>query len=197
MAVTGYPYSISGDFPNGTVNVETFWQEIEDSSISEALTKIDVRITGDDVCEPYFANALSPGDQATLGGIVAAHQGVAPVVPVLERQIAESAQSAVDAPPMVVTTVELNPNKLPADNVSLTAIAAKQDAVNAVVELYDVTDGVSMGTLTFTSTTQEAKSLPLSLSVGDKLYELRLYLDAAPGASDAALLYGASLVVTQ
>jgi hypothetical protein len=75
MAATDYTYSISEDFPNGKVNSDTLTVEIQDSSIVTALDKIN---TAGDVCDIWFKDALSSGDQTTLDAVVAAHQGNAP-----------------------------------------------------------------------------------------------------------------------
>jgi hypothetical protein len=75
MAVT-YTYSISGDFPNQKVAADALEQEIEDSSITSAtLEDIDVGVSAPDNCDIIFDVALSSGDETTLDGIVAAHQG--------------------------------------------------------------------------------------------------------------------------
>lgn len=68
-----YNYSISGDFPNGKVNTSIFTVEIEQSSISSAALEM-INTSGDD-CDVVFDGALSGGDETTLDGLVAAHQG--------------------------------------------------------------------------------------------------------------------------
>lgn len=72
MAATKYTYSISTDFPNQKVNSDLLEQEIDESSISTALSYI---FTEGDVCDIWFDDVLSGPDQTTLDGLVAAHQG--------------------------------------------------------------------------------------------------------------------------
>jgi hypothetical protein len=73
MASTKYTYSISGDTANGKVYSPTLVAEIEASSIVTSLEQVE---TTGDVLDIWFADALSAGDQTTLDGVVAAHQGV-------------------------------------------------------------------------------------------------------------------------
>jgi hypothetical protein len=81
MAETKYAYSISQDIVAGKEDSGRLTQEIEDSAIATALSRID---TTDDVLEVVFADALSAGDKTTLdgdttgpcGGIIGAHSGV-------------------------------------------------------------------------------------------------------------------------
>jgi len=71
-----YTYSISTDFPNQKVAVDSLTKEIEDSDISSAtLQYIDVAVSAPDNCDIVFDVALSPTDETTLDGLVAAHQG--------------------------------------------------------------------------------------------------------------------------
>lgn len=71
-----YTYSISTDFPNQKVAVDTLTKEIEDSDISSAtLEYIDAGVSAPDNCDIVFDVALSATDETTLDGIVAAHQG--------------------------------------------------------------------------------------------------------------------------
>lgn len=73
-----YVYSITGDFPNQRVNADSLTAEIEDSSISSAVLEyIDLHYENEE-CEIVFDGALSSGDETTLDGIVAAHQGNPP-----------------------------------------------------------------------------------------------------------------------
>ena len=78
-----YTYSIGTDFPNQKVDVDALAIEIENSSISVALVEIT---TKGDNCNIFFASALSGPEQATLDGIVAAHQGDPPVYPPTDFQ---------------------------------------------------------------------------------------------------------------
>jgi len=75
MAATKYTYSIQTDFPNHVENSDSLTTEIEVSSITVAFDHIDT--AGDD-CDIWFKAALSEGEETTLDGVVAAHQGVAP-----------------------------------------------------------------------------------------------------------------------
>jgi hypothetical protein len=73
MPETTYNYSVSDDFPNGSVNVDRLDSDI-DSSIAVSLLYINV--TADD-CAITFVDALSSGQETTLDAIVAAHSGQA------------------------------------------------------------------------------------------------------------------------
>lgn len=72
MAATKYTYSISADFPNTKVASDRLVLEIQSSAIVTALDRID---TAGDVCDIWFKDALSAGDETVLDGLVAAHTG--------------------------------------------------------------------------------------------------------------------------
>lgn len=67
-----YTYSIAGDTANGVVDSDRLTMEIEDSAIAAALLHIDIF---GDVLTLYFDASLSSGDETTLDGLVAAHDG--------------------------------------------------------------------------------------------------------------------------
>ena len=81
MAETTYTYSISQDIIAGAVDPTRLSHEIDDSSISTALARID---TSGDTLDVVFADALSAGDKTTLdgdttnpcGGIIGNHSGI-------------------------------------------------------------------------------------------------------------------------
>jgi len=75
MALADYTYSISTDFPNQAVSPDKFQAEIQASAIVTAIDHIDV---GGDSCVVWMKDTLSPGDEAILDGLVAAHDGVPP-----------------------------------------------------------------------------------------------------------------------
>lgn len=60
-----YTYSIANDMPGGVVNPSNLKREIDASSITTALLRID---TDDDALKLTFAEALSSGDKTTLDG---------------------------------------------------------------------------------------------------------------------------------
>ena len=72
MAATKYTYSIQNDFPNHKVDSDRLTQEIQQSAIITALDHID---TAGDVCDIWFKDVLSSGDQTVLDTIVANHSG--------------------------------------------------------------------------------------------------------------------------
>ena len=69
-----YIYSVQNDFSNHVVSSDRLQQEIQASSITIALDRIDVN---GDVCEVFFKAALSGGEETTLAGIISAHSGSA------------------------------------------------------------------------------------------------------------------------
>lgn len=72
MAETTYDYSITTDFPNDKVDCGKLTVEIQSSSITIALERIDT--SGDD-CDIIFKDSLTTGEETTLDGLVAAHDG--------------------------------------------------------------------------------------------------------------------------
>jgi len=77
MADMKYSYSISGDFPNQAVAPGKLAYQIEQSSIASAgFLRVDVPDQDGDDCDIWFDDPLSAPDQATLDGLVAAHDGV-------------------------------------------------------------------------------------------------------------------------
>lgn len=69
-----YEFSINNDFPKHAVNSTALGSEIEESSIIVAL---DYITTDDGTCDIWFKTDLSPADESTLSGVVAAHQNPA------------------------------------------------------------------------------------------------------------------------
>jgi len=70
-----YDYAVTA-FPNDAVALSKLSDQIEGSAISSAaLDHINVYEDGN-LCEIYFDGDLSAGDQTTLDGLVAAHDGV-------------------------------------------------------------------------------------------------------------------------
>jgi hypothetical protein len=72
MAATKYAYSIQTDFPNHVVASDRLVQEIRLSSI---VTALDCVNTTGDVCDIWFKDTLSAGDESVLTGVVAVHSG--------------------------------------------------------------------------------------------------------------------------
>jgi hypothetical protein len=77
MAATKYTYSITGDFPNQKVNLDSLTDEIEASSITTGLDYILVKQT-QNTCDIWFVDTLSGGEETELDSVVAAHQGDPP-----------------------------------------------------------------------------------------------------------------------
>lgn len=71
-----YTYSISGDFPNGTVDPGKLTYEIESSDIEQNLEYINSNVSTEDNCDIAFTKALSGTDETTLDDIVATHDGI-------------------------------------------------------------------------------------------------------------------------
>lgn len=90
-----YTYTISIDFPNGVVDVDTLSQEIDASSISSGVLEgVTTDTPAADTCYIQFDLALSAPDVTTLDGIVAAHTGVPN--PVFETSDSFTAQFVLD-----------------------------------------------------------------------------------------------------
>ena len=68
-----YPYSIANDTANGTLAQEKLHDEIAASSITISLTGVNV--SGDSI-SIEFATDISAGEETTLDGIIAAHDGI-------------------------------------------------------------------------------------------------------------------------
>jgi len=79
MAATSYEYDVIDDFPNSIVDPDALQYEIEQSAISSAaVTHIDTSWKGAparEKCDVWFDDPLSPGDEAILDALVAAHTG--------------------------------------------------------------------------------------------------------------------------
>lgn len=107
---------------------------------------------------------------------------------------------ALNTPPLIVSAFEFNRSAFTALTIKFRAIAAKGNTVQANVELYNVTDAVSVAILNFTSTAtalQVSGDLTGSLPAASKIYEVRIYLNAVPGVGDSAELYSAALEINQ
>jgi len=79
MAASKYTKSVSGDFPSG-VNEDRLTEEISDSSI---VTAMDYIFKSGDICDIWFKDSLSTGDQTTLTSICSSHSGL----PLLEKVV--------------------------------------------------------------------------------------------------------------
>lgn len=86
---TEFTYSIANDFPNQTIDASVLTAEINASSIGPVLEGIT--IDGDDVVIT-FDDDLSTGEETTLDGIVAAHQGD-PFVEDIQKLFSEGVQT--------------------------------------------------------------------------------------------------------
>lgn len=73
MPETTYQYSISADMPDGIVSANKLHEEIEGSVITTTL--VNISVTGTDVLQITFADALSPGDKTILDGDTSAPAG--------------------------------------------------------------------------------------------------------------------------
>lgn len=71
---TEFTYSITSDFPNSIVNLAVLQAEINANLIAPARTVEGIEASGDDVTIE-FDDDLTAGQETSLNGIVAAHQG--------------------------------------------------------------------------------------------------------------------------
>ncbi len=69
---TKYSYVIATDFPNNKVATDKLQQEIGESSITIGIDFIAADATN---CDIWFKTSISSGEETTLDGIVAAHDG--------------------------------------------------------------------------------------------------------------------------
>jgi hypothetical protein len=74
MAETKYTFSVTGDFPNQKVSVDRLTQEIQDSTVTIALSFINVN--GDN-CDIWFKDILSSDNSSALVAIISTHSGEA------------------------------------------------------------------------------------------------------------------------
>lgn len=72
MANQAYPYSIADDTANGLLAEDALTKSIQESAIVTALDGIN---TDDDDLSVVFKDILSSGDETTLDGLIAAHDG--------------------------------------------------------------------------------------------------------------------------
>jgi len=91
MTLYDYTYSISGSFPSGSVASDRLSKEIQESSITKALSHIE---TLSDDCNIWFKDVLTTGsnsDKEALDNIVAVHSGQ----PLTFKTINTSSQGSV------------------------------------------------------------------------------------------------------
>lgn len=104
----------------------------------------------------------------------------------------------LDTPHLVAGAIAFDPTVATISSIKFRVVAAIGDVINGTVELYNLTDSVSVTTLAFAST---ASTLQVSGDIlglfpaASKIYEVRIYLDAAPGGNDSIELYSAFLEV--
>lgn len=75
MPLDIHTYSVDGDFPNQVVGEDLLLEEIAGSSISQAVTDLNIGISGSDNADITFADTLTGPETTTLDGIVAVHSG--------------------------------------------------------------------------------------------------------------------------
>jgi hypothetical protein len=79
MAATSYKYDVIDDFPNDKVDNAALQYQVEQSAISSAaVTHVNTEWRGAPArnkCDVWFDDPLSPGDEAILDSVVAAHDG--------------------------------------------------------------------------------------------------------------------------
>jgi hypothetical protein len=112
--------------------------------------------------------------------------------------LAGRASHALDTPPLIVGGFEFTRSNFTATTIKFRAVAAKGNAIQANVQLYNVTDSVSVAILNFTSAAtalQVSADITGSLPLTSRIYEVRIYLNAAPGGSDSVELYSAALEI--
>ena len=92
MALTTYTYSIANDTLQGVVNESLLRTEIE--SEETFVVQIDDVGSSGDVLNIVFRDPLTAGDQTTLDGIVAAHNGFLKVQEVSQVQVVNDGSAA-------------------------------------------------------------------------------------------------------
>ena len=102
MSETKYSYTISTDFPNGKVNITHLTRTILDSVITTVLKYITTN-ESTDICDIWFTDPLSAGDETVLNTIVANHNGE-PLAPVV--QFGEAYTIAEDQTVTITTSTE-------------------------------------------------------------------------------------------
>lgn len=93
MAQTNYTFSIQNDFPNHKLNSDKLTTQLHATNIVPLLVGIG---TSGDVCTITYLDALSSGEQSTLNGVIAIHDGEA---------IPETENKDVKGNPVVATSV--------------------------------------------------------------------------------------------
>jgi hypothetical protein len=73
MAATKYEFSIASAFPTGKVEASALTQEIQASTITIMLDRID---THDGICDVWFKSILPSPEETVLNYLVAEHQGI-------------------------------------------------------------------------------------------------------------------------
>lgn len=99
-----------------------------------------------------------------------------------------------NTPPLVAGDQSIDPAEYKPKQVYFRAVAAMGDTIDAEVELYNLTDAVTVATLTFSSTTPALQQTLVTLAVGAKIYEARIHLaSAAISVDDTVELYSAEI----
>lgn len=101
------------------------------------------------------------------------------------------------APDLEVGAIEFDPTQYTFSQIRFRAVAARGDAVDAEVELFNFSDSVSVAVLTFSTNNPELQqtvlAVPGDLPAASKIYICRIRLAAAPGVSDSVELFKAEL----
>ena len=101
-----------------------------------------------------------------------------------------------NATPLLVGAVSLNGSDYGGRTVTFKAVAAMGNAgITGYVKLINVTDASDVATLAFDSQNQTLKETTIALAAGAKIYEVEIYLAAAPGTGDTIELYSAFIEV--
>ena len=163
MTETAYSYTISTDFPGGLVNETKLKNEIDSSSISIALDRID---TEGDIIYIIFVDALTTGDKTILdndttgpaGGLIAAHDNS----PILITNFTETIYPRTDNhnknvwKRMIKYTLNGTIRKL--NEIKLMSYI-DDGATSYDVKIYDDTNDNTIAEKNFTNTTEELQNM--------------------------------------
>ncbi len=192
MPETSYSYSISADFPGGSINESKLKTEIDASAIVSVLNRID---TTGDTAYIVFDSALSPTDKTILdgdttspaGGLIADHDNT----PYVVSSYTETVYPRVDNTKLTTwkTMLKYNINGTARVMNSVRVMSyVESGATSYGIRIYDSTNRAIIAERTFTNTTEQLNDITTLSNIPTNVATIEFQLKVTGNGSKKAFI---------